>query len=101
MKDKNLSLKEVIKNKGLIKKAHNFYNSEDFFLMARTGDKNIEGLLDNNPQLAFDIDEQQMTGLHWAAREGHAHICRILTQKFRSNTQAKDCYGRTPLHLAV
>lgn len=42
-----------------------------------------------------------MTGLHWAAKEGHAHVCRILTQKFRANVQSKDCYGRTPLHLAV
>ena len=42
-----------------------------------------------------------MTGLHWAAREGHASICRLLTQKYRSNVHAKDCYGRTPLHLAV
>ena len=37
MKEKNLSLKEVIKNKGLVKKPHNFYNSTDFFLMARAG----------------------------------------------------------------
>lgn len=39
MKEKNLSLKEIIKNKGLTKKTHNFYNSVDFFLMARTGDQ--------------------------------------------------------------
>lgn len=42
-----------------------------------------------------------MTGLHWAAREGHAFICKLLLQKFRANVSAKDCYGRTPLHLAV
>ena len=42
-----------------------------------------------------------MTGLHWAAREGHAQICRVLTQKFRANVQSRDIYGRTPLHLAV
>ncbi len=42
-----------------------------------------------------------MTGLHWAAREGHPFICRLLTQKYRANPMSKDCYGRTPLHLAV
>jgi hypothetical protein len=56
MKEKNLSLKEIIKNKGFIKKPHNFYNSEDFFLMAKTGDKDIEHLLESNVQLAFDVD---------------------------------------------
>jgi ankyrin repeat protein len=51
--------------------------------------------------LAFDVDEEQMTGLHWGAREGNATICRILLQKYRANCHSKDCYGRTPLHLAV
>ena len=70
--------------------------------MARAGEaENIQRLLENNPQLAFDIDEQHMTGLHWAAREGHPQICRLLTQKFRANVQSRDIYGRTPLHLAV
>lgn len=69
--------------------------------MCRSGDRSVEDLLINNPELAFDVDDQQMTGLHWAAREGHASICRILTQKYRANVHAKDCYGRTPLHLAV
>lgn len=54
-----------------------------------------------NPELAYDVDDQLMTGLHWAARCGHANICRILIQKYRANCHAKDCYGRTPLHLAV
>ena len=42
-----------------------------------------------------------MTALHWSGREGHAYLTKILLQKFRSNTAAKDIYGRTPLHLAV
>jgi|688.fasta_scaffold283023_2 ankyrin repeat protein len=42
-----------------------------------------------------------MTGLHWAARGGHTAIVRLLTQKYKANCHAKDCYGRTPLHLAV
>ena len=42
-----------------------------------------------------------MTALHWTAREGHAYLTKILLQKFRANTAAKDMYGRSPLHLAV
>lgn len=56
MKEKNLSLSEIIKNKGLIKKPLNFYNSTDFFLMCRSGNRNVEDLLEANPQLAFDVD---------------------------------------------
>lgn len=85
----------------MIKKPHNFYNSVDFFLMCRSGDKEVEELLNSNPLLAFDIDEQEMTGLHWAAREGHVNLCRMLTQKYRASCHSKDFYGRTPLHLAV
>ena len=96
-----MSLKEIIKNKGFVKKSHNFYNSEDFFSLAKTGNKDIERLLESNMQLAFDVDEQQMTGLHWAAREGHPYTCKILLQKYRANVGARDIYGRTPLHLAV
>jgi len=42
-----------------------------------------------------------MTALHWAAREGHPYITKILLQNFRANAGSKDMYGRTPLHLAV
>lgn len=42
-----------------------------------------------------------MTALHWTAREGYAYLTKILLQRFRANTGAKDIYGRTPLHLAV
>ena len=58
-------------------------------------------MLDANPYLAFDIDDLKMTGLHWAAREGHAYLTKILLQKFRANALSKDMYGRSPLHLAV
>lgn len=45
MRQKNLTLKQIIKNKGIIKKSHNFYNSSDFFLMCRSGDKTVAELL--------------------------------------------------------
>lgn len=68
MRQKNLTLKEIIKNKGFNKQPYNYLNSIDFFQMCRSGDIGIQSLLKTQPQLAFDIDEQQMTGLHWAAR---------------------------------
>lgn len=101
MKEDNLSLKEIEKNKGLIKKPFNYYNSKDFFTLVKAGEKDAERLLEANPYLAFDVDEFKMTALHWTAREGHAYLTKALLQKFRANTAAKDMYGRTALHLAV
>ena len=37
MKENNLSFKEIQKNKGLIKKSYNFYNSKDFFSLIKNG----------------------------------------------------------------
>ena len=37
MKEENLSLKEIEKNKGLVKKSFNYYNSKDFFAMIKSG----------------------------------------------------------------
>jgi hypothetical protein len=45
MKEENLSLKEIEKNKGLVKKAFNYYNSKDFFAMVKQGEKEVERLL--------------------------------------------------------
>lgn len=45
MKEENLSLKEIEKNKGLIKKPFNYYNSKDFFTLIKAGDKEAEKLL--------------------------------------------------------
>lgn len=39
MKEDNLSLKEIEKNKGLVKKSFNYYNSKEFFAMVKAGDK--------------------------------------------------------------
>lgn len=38
MKEHNLSLAEIKKNKGLIKKSYNYYNSKDFFVLVKKGD---------------------------------------------------------------
>ena len=57
--------------------------------------------MEENPYLAFDIDDLKMTPLHWTARAGYAELVNILTTKYRANPAAKDFYGRTPLHLAV
>ena len=78
MKSKNLSLKEVIKNKGFIKKPHGYYNSIEFFQAVKENDETVDQMLQLNPYLAYDVDDQRMTGLHWAAREGHVTIVKIL-----------------------
>ncbi len=41
MRQKNLTLKEIIKNKGLYKQPYNYLNSIDFFQMCRSGDLGI------------------------------------------------------------
>ena len=101
MREENLSLEQIIANKGLVKKSHNYYNSHEFFTLVKTGDKDAFRLLQENPYLAFDIDDLKMTALHWAAKAGYAQFVNVLTTKYRSNTLAKDIYGRTPLHFAV
>jgi len=37
MREDNLSLSEINKNKGLIKKSFNYYNSKEFFAMVKKG----------------------------------------------------------------
>lgn len=37
MREDNLSFSEIKKNKGLIKKPFNYYNSKEFFAMVKAG----------------------------------------------------------------
>jgi ankyrin repeat protein len=37
-------------------------------------------MLKENPMLAYDHDEQDLTALHWAAREGFQNIVKLLIQ---------------------
>jgi hypothetical protein len=39
MREDNLSFNEIKKNKGLIKKSFNYYNSKEFFAMIKAGEK--------------------------------------------------------------
>lgn len=40
------------------------------------------------------------TPLHWAAQHGHVEVVRTLIDN-GANVNARDVFGRTPLHLAV
>lgn len=35
-------------------------------------------MLAHNPMLAYDHDEQNLTALHWAAREGFQNLVKVL-----------------------
>lgn len=47
--------------------------------MAQMGDvKAIQNLLEDNPHLVNERDEQNVTPLHWAAINAHIGACRLL-----------------------
>ena len=59
----------------------------------------VTTLLNHNADLeAKDLDE--MTALHWAAKQGLPSVVELLLEK-KANTEAIDNSGKTPLDLAV
>lgn len=41
-----------------------------------------------------------MTPLHWASKQGHPEIVKLICQKYRVNINSQDNYGRTPIYIA-
>jgi ankyrin repeat protein len=96
-----IDIHEMFERRVKLSKAYQYHNSREFFSLVKEGSVEVEKMLKDNPMLAYDHDEQNLTALHWAAKEGFQNIVRMLIQDFHSNFDARDCYGRTPLHVAV
>lgn len=66
-------------------------------------------LLRRQPDLAFQIDKDGMTPLHWAADRGELEVAKVLVQMASKKPKdaaaaylnARDSTGETPLHYAV
>ena len=84
------------------------HNSQDFpretsalHLAAYFGIKFIFKALLDTANVDPDIkDSDSQTPLHWAARNGHEAVVRLLLDS-GADPDIEDIYGRTPLHLAA
>ncbi|RAQ58980.1 ankyrin repeat-containing protein [Aspergillus flavus] len=56
----------------------------------------LRGKLDINAK-----DNHGTTALHWAVRNGHKAMVKLLVNNKNTNINAKDSYGRTALHWAA
>lgn len=72
-----------------------------FLQACKDGDvKLVRSLLRESRWLALSYDYVKQTGIHWAAKRGHAELIPILA---RSGTfvDSRDCAGRTALFIAA
>ena len=59
-------------------------------------------MLSENPKLARHKDfTSGYTGLHWAAKHGHADMVKLLAGTYQAHVNAKSHGGYTPLHIAA
>jgi ankyrin repeat protein len=74
------------------------------FKAAKNGDvAGLRIMLDENPKLVHERDEDQSTPLHWAAWKGHAGVVELLLDH-GADIQAHNAnfhWGTTPLHAAA
>ncbi|KAJ1705069.1 hypothetical protein AFCA_007901 [Aspergillus flavus] len=56
----------------------------------------LRGKLDINAK-----DNHGTAALHWAVRNGHKAMVKLLVNNKNTNINAKDSYGRTALHWAA
>lgn len=68
---------------------------------AANGDlEKVRALIQNDPDLVFSKDDKGYTPLHWAAKNGHMDVARLLLAK-KAEINAKTNIGWTPLHEAA
>ncbi len=83
-------------------KAYSSPLSKKFIECCKLGLKaELEELLNRrNRFLVYEYDYFNMTALHWASKRNHLEIMKILLKK-KSNVDAEDIWGRTPLFYAI
>ncbi|CAD8152610.1 unnamed protein product [Paramecium octaurelia] len=97
----NLTIPEIIKQQIFQRTAFASQNSKEFIFAAKQNNiKQVQNLLETNPFLVFQYDFYNMTALHWACKNGHLEIVKILLQH-HADFDALDVMNRTPLSIAV
>lgn len=70
--------------------------------MAQMGDvQAIKNLLEDNPQLVNERDDQDVTPLHWAAINAHIGACRLLLDEGADVDAIGGDLKATPLQWAA
>lgn len=58
-------------------------------------------IVQKNPDLLKDTDEEGMNLLHWACDRGHVEMVSTLCERFGSDINVRDAFQQTPLHYAA
>ncbi|POS85174.1 hypothetical protein EPUL_001659 [Erysiphe pulchra] len=69
----------------------------DMFLIARV----VESLLNENPKLANQQDDDGRLAIHWAISYNHKDIVNLLVSKMNFDPDVQDGSGWTPLMIAA
>ncbi|CAK67753.1 unnamed protein product (macronuclear) [Paramecium tetraurelia] len=97
----NLTIPQIMKQQIFQRTAFASQYSKEFIFAAKQNNINqIQNLLQTNPFLVFQYDFYNMTALHWACKNGHLEIVKILLQH-HADFDALEVMNRTPLSIAI
>ena len=75
--------------------------AQDIFDAVRADDlDSIKALIERNPQIVYEKDDQKSTPLHWAVKVNHPEILKYLIEK-GADVNALDMNNYTPLGMAT
>ncbi|KAI6670014.1 hypothetical protein NL676_004899 [Syzygium grande] len=78
------------------------YNGSPLHIAALLGhERFVDEILDRKPELAGEVDAQEISPLHFATAKGYLGIAKKLLTVNADMCYAYDIYGRSPLHIAV